>query len=167
MADQEPNLSALCKMADAFLYVEQVKASFRNEEKCKDLLALLKLWLDKMISLPEMIMRVVDLFRGHDKLLRGFNAFLPDGYKVLFAPTNIVVPCKELELLTINLYMRKVKFRLRQHGHCAQDFIDFRIHFDQYKLGFRTSSKVVEIAKPTLRDQPDLLEEFNFFLPFE
>ena len=35
------------------------------------------------IDTPAVIMRVSDLFRGHNNLILGFNAFLPPGYKIL------------------------------------------------------------------------------------
>ena len=34
------------------------------------------------IDTPGVIERVSTLFRGYDKLILGFNTFLPDGYKI-------------------------------------------------------------------------------------
>eukprot|EP00618_Florenciella_parvula_P021232 CAMPEP_0119488560 /NCGR_PEP_ID=MMETSP1344-20130328/14299_1 /TAXON_ID=236787 /ORGANISM="Florenciella parvula, Strain CCMP2471" /LENGTH=64 /DNA_ID=CAMNT_0007523521 /DNA_START=35 /DNA_END=225 /DNA_ORIENTATION=- len=34
------------------------------------------------IDTPGVIQRVSQLFRGYNKLILGFNTFLPDGYKI-------------------------------------------------------------------------------------
>jgi len=42
------------------------------------------------IDTPGVIRRVSSLFRGYNKLILGFNTFLPDGYKIELADIEVV-----------------------------------------------------------------------------
>ena len=47
-----------------------------------EFLNIMKKFMAQTIDIPEVISRVSTLFRGHDKLCVGFNAFLPEGYSI-------------------------------------------------------------------------------------
>ncbi len=42
------------------------------------------------IDTPGVIRRVSSLFRGYNKLILGFNTFLPDGYKIELADIEVL-----------------------------------------------------------------------------
>ena len=66
---------------DALLYLDQVKAEFRDEpEIYNEFLEIVKSFRSQQIDMPALIRRVSTLFVGHGKLIDGFSTFLPKGY---------------------------------------------------------------------------------------
>ncbi|CAN0324803.1 unnamed protein product [Hapterophycus canaliculatus] len=45
------------------------------------------------IDTPGVIRRVSSLFRGYNKLILGFNTFLPDGYKIELSDIEVCCWC--------------------------------------------------------------------------
>ncbi|PWA56624.1 paired amphipathic helix protein Sin3-like 2 [Artemisia annua] len=64
---------------DAWKYFKDVRDTFRdNREKYHMFLVLMKYFEDPRIDNAAVVQKVKDLFKGHDDLLIGFYAFLPD-----------------------------------------------------------------------------------------
>lgn len=70
-------------MEDALLYLDQVKMTFEDKpEIYNKFLDIMKNFKAQEIDTPGVIQQVSHLFRGYNKLILGFNTFLPDGYKI-------------------------------------------------------------------------------------
>jgi len=73
------------KVEDALLYLDQVKVEFADKPHVyNEFIQLMKKFKAQSIDTPGVIERVKSLFRGHNKLILGLNAFLPEGeeYKI-------------------------------------------------------------------------------------
>jgi len=71
------------KVEDALAYLEDVKREFHNQPQVyNQFLDIMKEFKAQTIDTTEVIRRVSHLFRGHPKLILGFNTFLPPGYKI-------------------------------------------------------------------------------------
>lgn len=71
------------KVEDALLYLDQVKMTFEDKpEIYNKFLDIMKNFKAQEIDTPGVIQQVSHLFRGYNKLILGFNTFLPDGYKI-------------------------------------------------------------------------------------
>ena len=71
------------KVEDALLYLDQVKMEFGDKpEIYNEFLDIMKNFKAQEIDTPGVIEQVSQLFRGYNKLILGFNTFLPDGYKI-------------------------------------------------------------------------------------
>lgn len=71
------------KVEDALSYLDRVKQQF-SSTPCvyNDFLDIMKKFKAQSIDTPGVISQVSALFNGHPELMKGFNAFLPVGYKV-------------------------------------------------------------------------------------
>ncbi|GAB5037077.1 Hypothetical protein NocV09_06000010, partial [Nannochloropsis oceanica] len=70
-------------VGDALLYLDQVKIEFSEKpEIYNEFLDIMKNFKAQEIDTPGVIQRVSTLFRGYNKLILGFNTFLPEGYKI-------------------------------------------------------------------------------------
>jgi len=64
-------------------YLEQVKTRFENHKEVYDkFLDIMKDFQSRILETSGVIKRVSDLFKGERNLILGFNAFLPEGYKI-------------------------------------------------------------------------------------
>ncbi|QPG75377.1 hypothetical protein FOA43_002730 [Brettanomyces nanus] len=74
---------------DALSYLDEVKIQFRNQnEVYNNFLDIMKDFKSQNIDTPGVIDRVSALFRGHPKLIDGFNTFLPEGFSIECSPTD-------------------------------------------------------------------------------
>ena len=72
------------KVEDALMYLDQVKLEFGDKPRIyNEFLEIMKNFKAQAIDTPGVIARVSNLFRGYNKLILGFNTFLPDGYKIV------------------------------------------------------------------------------------
>ncbi|KAJ8600808.1 hypothetical protein CTAYLR_009956 [Chrysophaeum taylorii] len=87
------------KVEDALLYLDQVKMAFGDKPEIynefldimkasssivthRQSLFTLQNFKAQEIDTPGVIQQVSHLFKGYNKLILGFNTFLPDGYKI-------------------------------------------------------------------------------------
>eukprot|EP01135_Chromosphaera_perkinsii_P004375 Nk52_evm26s279 gene=Nk52_evmTU26s279 len=71
------------KVEDALSYLDQVKIQFSDHPQVyNQFLDIMKDFKSQSIDTPGVIGRVSTLFDGHPDLIRGFNTFLPPGYKI-------------------------------------------------------------------------------------
>lgn len=73
------------KVEDALLYLDQVKMEFSDKPQIyNEFLDIMKNFKAQSINTPGVIERVKNLFKGYNKLILGFNTFLPEGegYKI-------------------------------------------------------------------------------------
>eukprot|EP01137_Pigoraptor_chileana_P015243 Opistho-2@70936 len=87
-APQQANMAAAAsyqrlKVEDALSYLDQVKLQFGDQPTVyNQFLDIMKEFKSQSIDTPGVIGRVSALFEGHPDLIRGFNTFLPPGYKI-------------------------------------------------------------------------------------
>ena len=75
------------KVEDALSYLDQVKMQFNDQPQVyNQFLDIMKEFKTQNIDTPGVIGRVSALFDGHPELIRGFNTFLPPGYKIDVQP---------------------------------------------------------------------------------
>jgi Paired amphipathic helix repeat len=73
----------MLKVEDAQLYLDQIQMEFSlKPEIYHEFLDIMRNFKARTIDTPGVIARVSTLFRGYDKLILGFNAFLPDEYTI-------------------------------------------------------------------------------------
>jgi paired amphipathic helix protein Sin3a len=71
------------KFENALDFLDQVKVQFSDRPKVyTQFLEIMKDFKAQLVDTPGVIARVQDLFRGHKRLILGFNTFLPTGYKM-------------------------------------------------------------------------------------
>lgn len=71
------------RVEDALLYLDDVKREFGDRPRIyNEFLEIMKNFKSHEVDTPGVIDRVSRLFRGYNKLILGFNKFLPDGYKI-------------------------------------------------------------------------------------
>jgi paired amphipathic helix protein Sin3a len=74
------------RVEDALLYLDDVKREFRNRPAVyNEFLTIIKNFKTQEVDTPGVIQRVSRLFRGYNRLILGFNTFLPEGYKISLA----------------------------------------------------------------------------------
>lgn len=79
---------------DALSYLDQVKLQFRDQtDVYNKFLDIMKDFKSQSIDTPGVIDRVSALFKGHPKLIDGFNTFLPEGFSIecSTADPNVIV----------------------------------------------------------------------------
>lgn len=71
------------RVEDALIYLDDVKREFGDRPAIyNEFLEIMKNFKSQVVDTPGVIDRVSNLFRGYNKLILGFNKFLPDGYKI-------------------------------------------------------------------------------------
>jgi paired amphipathic helix protein Sin3a len=74
------------RVEDALMYLDDVKTEFKDRPRVyNEFLGIMKNFKSQEVDTPGVIARVSKLFRGYNKLILGFNTFLPDGYKISLA----------------------------------------------------------------------------------
>ncbi len=71
------------RVEDALIYLDDVKREFKQQPAIyNEFLSIMKNFKTQEVDTPGVIERVSKLFRGYNKLILGFNTFLPEGYKI-------------------------------------------------------------------------------------
>lgn len=109
------------------------------------------------IDTEGVIKRVKTLFKGNRSLILGFNQFLPPGYHIEMDPE----PKPTMEFNHAVQYVAKIKHRFKNQPQIYGEFLDI-LHDYQAK---RTIDEVYKRVQKLFGDQPDLLDEFKYFLP--
>jgi paired amphipathic helix protein Sin3a len=108
------------------------------------------------------IRRVKSLFKGNRSLILGFNQFLPPGYKIeINEPPPAAERRPTIEFKQAMEYVAKIKNRFREEPYIYAEFLDI-LHDYQAK---RTIDEVYQRVQKLFKGQPDLLDEFKYFLP--
>jgi len=134
---------------------------------------------------------VKELFKGHPKLIFGFNTFLPPGYKIDLAEVEAEEEQRKRleqqkreasttkgeawdaqsaaaqkkypeEFDQARNYVRKIKVRFEYQPHIYKAFLEI-LH--TYHNKQHTIQEVYQQVARLFKDNPDLLEEFKQFLP--
>mmetsp|Transcript_18797 Transcript_18797/g.25908 ORF Transcript_18797/g.25908 Transcript_18797/m.25908 type:complete len:511 (+) Transcript_18797:67-1599(+) len=112
---QQQKISRELKVEDALLYLDQVKMEFSDKPQIyNEFLDIMKNFKAQSINTPGVIERVKNLFRGYNKLILGFNTFLPEGegYKIELTaeeqafnyPGQEISPAASSSIMSKNLF---------------------------------------------------------------
>ena len=81
---------------DALTYLDMVKVRFADDPRVyNQFLDIMKDFKSQTIDTPGVINRVSMLFKGHPELIKGFNTFLPPGYRIDITDDRIRVTTPE------------------------------------------------------------------------
>ncbi|KAK0482434.1 the NrsfREST-Msin3b Pah1 complex, partial [Armillaria novae-zelandiae] len=73
----------LLNVTDVLIYLDAIKFQFQDHpEVYNQFLDVMKEYKNHLIDLNAVIYRVAHLFFDHPQLIAGFNAFLPEGYRI-------------------------------------------------------------------------------------
>ncbi|KAJ4874708.1 Paired amphipathic helix (PAH2) superfamily protein [Raphanus sativus] len=145
---------------DAYEYIYTVRDHFQDNREIYDtFLKVLKDFHSDRIGPSDVISMMIELFKGHQHLLLGFNKFLPEGSKITLE-SDQTLP-KKPEFRHALDFVRKVKARLQDD----RAYMSFITILKMQIEGKKCFTEVYHEVSEVLRDHPDLREEFIFFLP--
>ncbi|GAB2280380.1 hypothetical protein Dimus_015015, partial [Dionaea muscipula] len=148
----------------ALHYLRAVKEKFSdNKGKYDEFLEVMKDFKALKIDTKGVIERVKQLFKGHTNLILGFNTFLPQGYAITLPPENDqVVVKKPVDFGEAIGFVNKIKARFHNNDHVYKSFLEI---LNMYKRESKSINEVFQEVASLFRDDVDLLEEFQNFLP--
>ncbi|KAL3720209.1 hypothetical protein ACJRO7_005095 [Eucalyptus globulus] len=143
----------------AISYVLEVKQALRDQREKYDMFVQSFEDHETRIDTAELIERVKEIFEGHDELIRGFNAFLPEESRIVVdEPLVREQPVTYEETVG---FVLKVKECFRNQEHV---FLAFYHILSRYLHGEDIGVTYSEVAR-LFAGHPDLVEEFKRYLP--
>ncbi|XP_016561469.1 paired amphipathic helix protein Sin3-like 2 isoform X3 [Capsicum annuum] len=153
-----PKLTAV----DALSYLKEVKGTFQSQKyKYNIFLDVLRDFKAKRIDTVGVMARVKFLFKGHPRLILGFNTFLPNGYEITLRDED-ESPKKTTEFEEAISFVNKIKARFQSDVHVYKSFLDL---LNMYRKERKGINEVYHEVAVLFNDHPDLLDEFSRFLP--
>lgn len=147
---------------DALQYLKEVKEMFQDQrEKYEQFLEVMKDFKGQRLDTEGVIARVKELFKDHNNLIYGFNAFLPKRYEITLDDQE-TPPEKVVELEDAIHFVNKTKERFQNDEQVYMAFLDI---LNMYRKEHKTMGEVYEEVSLLFEEHPDLLEEFTRFLP--
>jgi len=175
---------------DAKNFLERVKDAFRNQRGVYDkFVEIMKNFKHDKLNTGGVIQEVQDLFDGHEELFVGFQNFLPATGLVSeeelrqiqrhMAPRNTSAPntnpgpteptpgSAPPDFNMAVTFICKIKQRFGSHRRIYQEFLQILQHFQTAAQANDTSviKDVKNRIRALFRDHPDLLDQFDYFLP--
>ncbi|XP_055808961.1 paired amphipathic helix protein Sin3-like 1 isoform X4 [Solanum dulcamara] len=147
----------------ALSYLRDVRDMFSDQrEKCEKFRDVMKDLKAKRIDTVGVIARVKELFKEHPSLLLGFNAFVPNGYKIILNDEDKDPPKKPAgQEQALNL-VNKIKQKHLGNNHEFKSFLNI---MRECRKESKDVKEVYHEVAVLLNDRPDLLDEFSRFLP--
>ncbi|KAJ6845405.1 paired amphipathic helix protein Sin3-like 4 [Iris pallida] len=143
---------------DALQYLKAVKDTFQDKrEKYDEFLEVMKDFKSQRVDTTGVILRVKELFKGHNNLILGFNTFLPKGYEIKLPDDK-----KPVEFEEAISFVNKIKNRFHADEHVYKSFLDI---LNMYRKENKSIQEVYQEVATLFQDHVDLLEEFTHFLP--
>ncbi|KAH0651602.1 hypothetical protein KY285_032196 [Solanum tuberosum] len=136
----------------ALSYVREIKDTFVEQVEKYDM------FLDVMKAFKAR--RVRELFKGHPSLLLGFNAFMPNGYKIMFNDEDKASSKKTTNNEEEHNLVENIK-KYFGNDHEYKSFVDIMM---MYKKERKDINEVNHEVAVLFNDHPHLLDEFSEFL---
>ncbi|XP_059294864.1 paired amphipathic helix protein Sin3-like 2 [Lycium ferocissimum] len=151
-------------ISDALSYLkEEVKDVFQSQREKYDLFFdVMKDFNAQRIDTAGVIARVKVLFKGHPRLILGFNSFLPKGYQTILNNDNKAPPRKTIEFDEAISFVNKVRKRFQNNDHVYKSFLDI---LNIYRKEHKGINEVYHEVSILFNDHPDLMDEFTRYLP--
>eukprot|EP01080_Neovahlkampfia_damariscottae_P009115 gene9115-1205_t len=163
------------RVEDALAYLDQVKTKYKDNLKVyQNFLDVMRDFKDNKIDTPGVIIKVMELFKGDNNLILGFNAFLPPGCKIELPETeeapikkkviekNDPSAAQKMDFDQAIQYVTKIKSRFENNLEDYRTFLKILTSYQQNQI---TLKKVYEQVSELFKSHPDLLAEFLQFLP--
>ena len=151
------------KETDALEYLNLVKVQFGDSpEIYNKFLDIMKDFKSHAIDTQKVIERVSKLFAGHQKLILGFNTFLPAGYKIEVRNPAMNKKAAAPEFDHAYSYVSKIKQRFSNQQDVYQRFLQI---LQRYKEEGFAIQQVKQQVAMLFKGHDDLLGEFSNFLP--
>ncbi|CAH1417181.1 unnamed protein product [Lactuca virosa] len=148
---------------DALMYLKDVKDMFLDKkEKYSEFLDIMKDFKAQRVDTTGVIARVKELFKGHRKLILGFNTFLPKGFEITLSEEDEPHAKKPVEFEEAIQFVNKIKMRFQGDDRVYKSFLDI---LNMYRKENKPIKEVHQEVAALLHNQPDLLKEFTNFLP--
>ncbi|KAJ7555921.1 hypothetical protein O6H91_05G061000 [Diphasiastrum complanatum] len=145
---------------DALQYLKAVKDRFKDDkDNYDDFLEVFQHFKEQRIDPAGVIARVKDLFKGHPRLIIGFNTFLPKGYEITLPLEEDTPPPPKKQPVD---YVNKIKTRFEHDEQVYKAFLEI---LTTCRKGNKSICAVHREVASLFRHHPDLLEEFTYFLP--
>ncbi|KAH0768449.1 hypothetical protein KY290_004412 [Solanum tuberosum] len=145
----------------ALSYVREIKGTFVDQvEKYDMFLDVMKDLKARRIDPVGVIERVRELFKGHPSLLLGFNAFVPNGYKIMLNDEDKASSKKTTNYEEERNLVENIK-------KCFGNDQEFKLFVDimmMYKKESKDINEVYHEVAVLFNAHPDLLDEFTEFL---
>nr|XP_043624994.1 paired amphipathic helix protein Sin3-like 5 [Erigeron canadensis]XP_043624995.1 paired amphipathic helix protein Sin3-like 5 [Erigeron canadensis] len=149
--------------SDALTYLKDVRDMFHDRKEIYgEFLEVMKDFKAQRLDTTGVVSRVKELFKGHPKLILGFNTFLPKGYQITLSPKDEHYGKKPVEFDEAIQFVNKIKKRFQDDDRVYKSFLDI---LNMYRTQAKSISQVHQEVAALLHDQPDLLREFINFLP--
>ncbi|CAN4079305.1 unnamed protein product [Withania somnifera] len=149
--------------SDALSYLKEVKDMFQSQRDKYDMfLDVMKDFKAQRIDTAGVIARVKDLFKGHPRLILGFNTFLPKGFEITLNDEDEAPPKKTVQFEEAISFVNKIKMRFQNDDHVYKSFLDI---LNMYRKEHKGINEVYHEVAVLFNDHPDLLDEFTRFLP--
>ncbi|KAF9666412.1 hypothetical protein SADUNF_Sadunf16G0226700 [Salix dunnii] len=148
---------------DALHYLKEVKDMFQDQkEKYDTFLEVMKDFKAQRTDTSGVIVRVKELFKGHNNLIFGFNTFLPKGYEITLDEDEAAPPKKTVEFNQAINFVNKIKKRFQNDEHVYKSFLEI---LNMYRKEQKDINEVYSEVSALFEDHHDLLDEFARFLP--
>ncbi|KAG5581301.1 hypothetical protein H5410_051928 [Solanum commersonii] len=145
----------------ALSYVREIKDTFVDQvEKYDMFLDVMKYLKSRRIDHVGVIERVRELFKGHPSLLLGFNAFVPNGYKIMLNDEDNASSKKT----TNNEEERNLVENIKKYfgnDHDYKSYVDVMMMYKKERKDINEANHEVAVL---FNDHPDLLDKFSEFL---
>uniref|UniRef100_M0ZLV9 Paired amphipathic helix protein Sin3-like 2 n=1 Tax=Solanum tuberosum TaxID=4113 RepID=M0ZLV9_SOLTU len=142
---------------DALSYLKEVKDMFSDQaEKYNMFLDVMTDFKRKRIDTVGVIAKIKELFKGHPRLLLGFNLFLPNGYEIILTDEDK----KKTDLEQAISLMNKIK-------KCLGNDYEYKSFINILSMCKKECKNVEEVNREVailLKNHPDLVDEFAKFL---
>ncbi|XP_047310772.1 paired amphipathic helix protein Sin3-like 2 [Impatiens glandulifera] len=148
---------------DALTYIQQVKEMFEDHSKYDMFLALMKGFKAQTIETEGVIEKVKELFKGHNNLIFGFNAFLPKDYHITVIDEEETPPKRTAEFEETIKFVIKLKKRFQNDDQVYKSFLDI---LNMYRKGHKDVTELYQEVAILFGRHQDLVEEFIRFLPY-
>lgn len=148
---------------DALQYLKEVKDMFQDQKEKYDMfLEVMKDFKAQRTDTSGVIVRVKELFKGHNNLIFGFNTFLPKGYEITLDEDEAAPPKKTVEFNQAINFVNKIKKRFQNDERVYKSFLDI---LNMYRKEHKDINEVYSEVSALFEDHHDLLDEFARFLP--
>jgi len=193
--DPNENNKQQPQIKDAKNFLERVKDAFKNQKGVYDrFVEIMKNFKHDKLNTGGVIHEVQELFGGHEELFVGFQNFLPATGLVSEEEVRQMVSAGNRSNATARAapnmnggaaateqsnsgsppdfnmavtFICKIKQRFGSHRRIYQEFLQILQHFQTAAQANDTSviKDVKNRIRALFRDHPDLLEQFDYFLP--
>ncbi|XP_030956199.1 paired amphipathic helix protein Sin3-like 2 [Quercus lobata] len=135
---------------DGLSYLKEVMETFRDQREKYDMFCkVVKDFKNQRIGIVDVMIRVKELFEGHNNLISGFNIFLPKGYEIALEVDEAINILTNIE---------------KRFQNDEQVYVAFSDILNEFWKGRKDVYKAYYEISILLKGHADLMDEINRFL---